>query len=192
MIDFKAVETPTSKNYLSPGHYKLRITGAKYIQPEGNNAAGNPKTPYIEVNFEGSMGMVDEKFYVSTGSFPRLKYLHEMWFGKEFDKSFKTIDEVGQYFEKVLTMKKEIEHGVVVAATEGNNGRLYSNLAPFNFILPKDMNFEEGAFEEGTLNYVNNVKRNTNNPSQKSNDTMLPGNNTTTANDDFNDLPFDI
>jgi len=193
-FDFSNVDMPANKSYLQPGYYTLGITDAKYVKPDGTKPDGSPKTPYIEVTFSGETGALNEKFFVTPKALDRLQYLHMAWFDKKLEKPFKSSEEVGMYFTKVLTMKP-IKKGVCVGGKQGNDGKIYANLPYSNFILPDNMNFTEGAFEIGDANYRQNVKMNVN-PSTNTNDVMLPSSSPKgkqdfpQVEDAFSDLPF--
>lgn len=159
-INFGAVEMPKSVAFLKPGFYKLSATGAKYIKPEGKKADGSAKSPYVEISFSGKDGELKDKFYVTTGSFPRLKYLHKMWIDKDLDKEFASIDAVGAYFEKLFNSDqiKKISHTMVIGGEEGTNGKIYAHIAPFDFIIPDSIDMETGAWDENGANYRQHVK----------------------------------
>lgn len=189
-FNFGKIEAASGNSYVEPGQYVMNITKAEYVQPEGVNQQGNPKTPYVELTFESKMGKVNEKFYVSPGALPRLQYLHEQWFGKKCDKDFKSAEEVGRYFAKVMPMKPEIKKNINVGGTQATNGKVYANLVPFNFVIPDNIPFEEGPFAVGSMAYVACVKMSSKqNSSPTTDDVMLPSTETNSKSD-IDDLPF--
>lgn len=200
-FDFKGVETPKSTNYVKIGNYILSVEAAKFIQPEGvNSVTGGAKTPYIHVTFAGEAGQVQEKFFVSPKTLPRLQYLHLITTGKALEKPFESSKAVGAYFEKVLehAQVKSKKLYMTVAGTESENGKIYGNLPYSNFVVDEDLakksGWTEGAFAEGSTEYNNFLTRSNKNVSHSTNDLMLPD--TMGApkiefiNDDSQDLPF--
>ena len=187
-FDFANVDAPKGGGYLQPGHYYLTITKSEFIKPTGTKPDGSAKTPYLEVTFEGATGSMIEKFFVTPKSIDRLQYLHLSWFDKKLDKLFDSAEGVGAYFAKVLTMKP-IKKAVCVGGKQGTDGKIYAGLGYSNFVLPDDMNIEEGPFDPNSLNYKNNVKMMPANASMTTNNVMLPSN-SVPDNDPLNDLPF--
>lgn len=182
-FDFSTVDAPKSTNYLQPGFYRLSISEATYVKPEGEKQGGGAKTPYVEVTFTGESGQMTEKFFVTPKALDRLQYLHLAWFDKKLEKLFTDADSVGAYFSKVLTMKP-ITKLIEVGGKQGTDGKIYAALPYSNFILSDDMKFTEGPFEVGSANYQRVVK-------------MLPANASTgrsevilNPSNGIDDLPF--
>lgn len=175
-FDFGNTSVPKNGSYLQPGQYRLFISKAEFVKPTETKNDGTPKTPYVEVTFEGDAGQMSEKFYVTPKAIDRLQYLHFAWFDKKLEKVFENADQVGTYFQKVLPMKgKEIVKSMTVGGKQGSDGKIYASLSYSGFVLPDEMNIIEGPFEPNSLNYLNNVKMNV--PSavaSASDDAMLP------------------
>src|SRR5688572_15454988 len=101
VIDFSKIDVPQSSKYLEPGMYRLKVDAenVKLMTPQGKNM-------YITVRFVDKNGAsVTEKFYLTAKAMPRLQYLHEAWLSKKLTVQFKTFEEVGNYFIKLLIGK---------------------------------------------------------------------------------------
>lgn len=187
-FDFSQVEKPKSEGYLKPGWHVLHVVGAKYEKPEG-------KKPFIAVEFNNDGGdKLINKFYLSPGALPNLKYFHEGWWGKPLEKVFKSAEEVAAYFEKMCAapQTKVIKKRVEVSGSQSSNGKVYGELAFGGFIIDEKMDFfKEGDFEEGSANYKRVVRvqfPQTANPSTQNDDVMLPA----TVDQSYkDDLPWD-
>ncbi len=142
--------------------------------------------------------VIMEKFFVSPkeGVMKRLQYLHFATTGKECTRAFKSVEEVGKYYETILNDPRitSKEFAMTVAGQEANNGKIYGKLPYSNFIIDTDLakksGFEEGAFEEGSANYINHLQKATPNPSHRTDDAMIGGPSVSVAPDPTDDLPF--
>lgn len=204
VFDFGNTSVPEQGKYLKLGQYWLSVKEAKFVKPEGNNSEGIAKTSFLEIVFSGKEGEVTEKFYVNAkeGLMKRLQYLHTSIVGKECSKVFKSIEEVGKYYETVMNDPRIVSKklAIIVAGKEANNGKIYGCLPYLYFIVPEAMHskFEEGEFEPGTANYINYLQKQQINASHRTDDVMLDGPSSgvkkgyTTAQvpDEFLDLPF--
>ncbi len=196
-FDFKTVEAAKSVSYLKPGNYELSIVDAKYVAPEGTKPDGSPKSPYVEVYFEGSVGKLSDKFFISPGALGRIQYLCEAWIGKKIDKVFENGAQVGAYLVQLLTHAnvKKITKKVTVGGTQGRDGKFYTNLPFSGFVHPEGSNFPMGEFKEGDYAWNQNVKMN-NNASTSTNSVVItddfPAGSVSNPvdNDPLDDLPF--
>lgn len=197
-FDFLNVEPKTGNQYLEPGQYYLNIVSAKFEQPEGNNAQGKPKTPFLVISVAGKMGQAQGKIYISPSevAMQRLEYLHRgICKGKKISdkhpKPFKSSTEVGEYFVALLNHDavKAQTLRMVIGGNEGSNGKIYSDFAPFcTFFIPDEVGeIEEGPFTVGSASYNNVVQKYKGpaNPSTKTDDVILPS-----SNNDIDSLPF--
>ena len=202
MMDFSKVSTPEKTDFLKLGHYWLNVAEAKFEQPLENNSAGTQKTAFLEVVFRGEKGQVTEKFYVSPkeGLIKRLQYLHFALTGKECVKPFKSIAECGKYYETLLndsriTSKKL---AMIVGGEEYTNksgGLSIKGKLPYlHFIIDSDVanksGFEEGAFEEGSSNWNNFLKKQEKNASHTTDAVHLPDSSRQVPDNDGDMLPF--
>ena len=192
MIDFKSAKKAKEASYLTPGIYKMKVVDAKFEKPEG-------KSMFVELTFERISDGVKfkQKFYISEkeGTISRLKTLHEDWTGKDLEKGFNTLEEVGAYFEKLFNSEqcKKISQFVKVSGIEDVDGKVWANLGFAGFIVTADKNPEEMTFEVGDANWILNVKKDTNAAKvANTNDAMIPESAPfgTTTSSDSDDLPF--
>lgn len=147
-IDFSQVDAASTPEFLEPGMYRLKVDkdNCKVITPEG-------KTPYLNVRFVSEKGAsVTEKFYLTAKALPRLQYLHEAWTSKRLDKAFKSMLEVGQYFERVLTAKI-VTRAMITGGKLTADGKFFSGLPYTGFVIPETQEFEEGAFDKDSPRY---------------------------------------
>lgn len=167
-INFAEVPTATTSEYLEPGMYRLKVDkdGSKLFEPLN-------KTPYIAVRFTSEKGAsLTEKFFLTAKALPRLQYLHEAWFNKKLDKTFKSFKEVGEYFLKYLTMKI-VTRPMVVGGKWATNGKFYSGLPYTGFVIADESLFEEGAFEKDSDQYKKVVTYDKPNPAVANNDAAV-------------------
>ena len=170
-INFGNVPTATSSSYLEPGMYRLKVdeTGTKVVTAQG-------KTSYLAVKFMSESGAaLTEKFFLTAKALSRLQYLHEAWFGKKLDKSFKTYEDVGEYFRKALTMKI-VARPMITGGKFTADGKFYAGLPYTGFVVADESKFEEGVFETDSARYKNVVTVDKPNPAvANTNSALLPG-----------------
>lgn len=188
-FDFSTAAPATSTAFLAPGLYKLSVSDVKYTVPTDTKPDGSPKTPFLAITFSGKSGQLTEKFFITPKAIDRLQYLHEALSGKRCDKIFESTDQVGAYFSKFL-MAKKVEKTFLVGGTEATNGTVYANLGYGGFIMPDDMDVQEGAFPEGSAMWNANVKKNKNTSVSNTDDIMLPGSTSSSKIDDIDSLPW--
>jgi len=196
MMDFGKISIPERTEYVSMGNYWMHVESAKFIKPTENNKEGKLKCPYLEVLFLGKSGQLTEKFYVSPaeGLMKRLQYLHFALTGKECTKAFKSVDEVGKYYETLLNDSRITQKklAMIVAGQESANGKIYGQLPYLHFIIDTDLanksGFEEGKWEEGSANWNNFLKKLDKNPSHETEDIILRA--SAQVPDVSDDLPF--
>lgn len=161
----------TSFKYLEPGMYRLKVDteSVRVDTPQG-------KTPYLSVRYLSESGAsVVEKFYLTPKAIARLQYYYMALTGKKLDKVFSSYVEIGQYFEKLLK-SKPLTFPMVVGGKITVEGKLYSNIKYTDFIIPANVDFEEGAFEKDSANYKDVVRYDKPNPAVANTDaTVLPG-----------------
>lgn len=169
-INFGAIPTATSSSYLEPGMYRLKVdpTNTKVFTPQG-------KTPYLSVKFiDDKGGSLTEKFFITAKALPRLQYLHEAWFGKKLDKSFKTYEDIGEYFRQALTMKI-VSRPMLTGGRITADKKFYAGL-PYTGFVVDEANFEEGPLDPNSARYKNVVTVDKPNPAVANTDSaLLPG-----------------
>lgn len=169
-INFGAIPTATSSSYLEPGMYRLKVdpTNTKVFTPQG-------KTPYLSVKFiDEKGGSLTEKFFITAKALPRLQYLHEAWFGKKLDKSFKTYEDIGEYFRQALTIKI-VSRPMITGGRFTADGKFYAGL-PYSGFVVDEANFEEGPLDPNSARYKNVVTVEKPNPAVANTDAaLLPG-----------------
>lgn len=189
MYNFKDVEAAEAGKYLTPGNWMLTIKEIKFEKPEG-------KTPFLKVTFARKSGEeMSHKFYVTPKAFGRLQYLHIQFTNSKLEREFGNDNEIGMYFEKVgeAIFKKNLYKKVLVTGTMTESGKVYCDLPYTGFVCPDEVTeWQEGAFEQDSLQWKNHVIKKISNNTSQTNDVMLPS---TTApslpsNEDFSDLPF--
>lgn len=195
-FDFKQVDASPAGEYLQPGYYTASIVKGTFNNNEGTNAKGEPKKPFINVEFVSENGgKFNNKFYISPATLPNLAYFHSQWWGKPLEKEFKSAQEVGAYFEKLCNAGQtiNIKRRVELSGQQSADGKVYASLGWKNFVISDDADFfEEGAFAVGSAHYKRVVKLTTavTNPSHSSDDTMLPNSSSDSNKEEFSDLPF--
>lgn len=169
-INFSQVPTATSSSYLEPGMYRLKVdpTGTKVVAVPG-------KTSYLAVKFiADNGGSVTEKFFLTAKALPRLQYLHEAWFSKKLDKSFKTYEDVGEYFRKYLTTNVT-SRPMITGGKFTADGKFYSGLPYTGFVIADESLFEEGPLDPNSARYKNVVTVEKPNPAvANTNSALLP------------------
>lgn len=150
-FNFKDTESAVASQYLQPGAYKMAIEKVEFGKfPKAN-------TPYAAVTFITKAGEeFTEKFSITDNAISRLQYLHEGWFGKKCDKTFKSAEEVFEYFQKALTGKKIVKN--ILVGGNINNGTTYASLPYADFIFA-DGDYDLGPFEEGDDNWKKVVRK---------------------------------
>jgi hypothetical protein len=175
-IDFSGVAAAQNPEFLEPGMYRLKVDAAncKVVTPEG-------KTPYLSVKFVSEKGAsVTEKFFLTAKALPRLQYLHEAWTSKRLDRAFKSMVEVGNYFQAFLTAKSVVRP-MITGGKITADGKFYSGLPYTGFVLADESLFEEGAFDKDSVRYKSAVQIEKPNPAVAgSNAAVLPS---------YNELP---
>jgi len=188
-LDFSKVPVATSSSYLEPGMYRLKVdpTGTKVVSAQG-------KTSYLAVKFVAENGgALTEKFFLTAKALPRLQYLHEAWFGSKLDKSFKTYEDVGEYFKTYLT-KKVVARPMITGGKFTADGKFYSGLPYTGFVIADESVFEEGPLDPESARYKNVVTVEKPNPAVANNNSaLLPETDLPTGYtpvDDGNDNPW--
>lgn len=176
-FDFNGVTAPENKAYLKPGIYDLKATAAKYEHVAG-------KTPKLLVTFDGEAGTTTQTFYITPKTKNRLVYLHEQLFGKPMSKAFESAEAVGLYFEKCFEKMKPSKR-FLIGGKEGTDGKVYSEFGYANFVV--DENTPTGAFEEGSVQWNNNLTRNIMAPKLATGAAVISNPDNT---GDADDLPF--
>lgn len=149
MYDFSTATVESGSDYITkPGFYLASVSEVTLNKPED-------KTPSLSVVFETSGGRVTERFFISQKALGRLKTLFKgAWNDKDMNQTFKTPEEVADFFKIALT-KKPVKLGLRVFLEEANNNRFYARL-PFNDFVALDINkFEERVVEPNDPDYVN-------------------------------------
>jgi hypothetical protein len=182
-IDFGKVDAAQNPEFLEPGMYRLKVDkeGTKLVTPQG-------KTPYLNVKFISETGgFINEKFFLTAKALPRLQYLHEAWFNKRLDKAFKSMLEVGNYFNAALT-SKIVTRPMITGGKISADGKFYSGLPYTGFVVADETLFEEGVFEKDSARYKQVVQVDKPNPAvANTNAAILPSTDalpSTTSTDD--------
>lgn len=182
MYDFSQVESVKESQYLKPGVYVLNPSDVKL--EEGG------KTPYLNITFSGTNGMVKQKFYLTAKALPNLQYLHEGFFGKPITKAFESNAQLEAYFQKALVGRK-IEKPMIVGGQIAENGQLYSELPFGKFLIKEGVQFTEGEFDEKSPDYNRVVRKSSGSktPGLSTDNTMLSD---TVGGEDMNsdDMPW--
>lgn len=183
-IDFDKVNAAQSPEFLEPGMYRLKVDkeGTKVVTPDG-------KTPYLNVKFVSEKGaFINEKFFLTAKALPRLQYLHEAWTSKRLDRSFKSMLEVGAYFQAFLTAKI-VTRPMITGGKLTVDGKFYSGLPYTGFVVADEALFEEGAFDKDSARYKNVVQLEKANPTAAgTNAAILPAASGNAGNG--NDMPW--
>ena len=131
MFDFNTVGTePTSDYVRKPGFYSATIGEISLIKPEDTT-----KVPYLNVTFVTKEGKVQDKFFVSPAALWRLKKLFLAAWKKDLTQSFKSVDEIADFFISAFKAPKEVGLKVLV---EPNGDRTYARL-PFDDFVSLEM-----------------------------------------------------
>jgi hypothetical protein len=152
MYDFGTAQIETGSDYVTkPGNYLATIGEVTLTKPEPG-PDGQPKNPFLTVAFDTKHGKVQDKFYITQKALGRLKALFKGMWAKDLDKTFKSVDEVGDFF--IAASKKAKEVGITVFMEEANNGKFYSRM-PFNDFISFDLStFEERLVEPTDPDYA--------------------------------------
>lgn len=182
-INFGSIDAAQTPEFLEPGMYRLKVDkeATKVVTPEG-------KTPYLNVKFVSETGgFINEKFYLTAKSLPRLQYLHEAWFSKRLDKSFKSMVEVGTYFQAALT-SKIVTRPMITGGKISADGKFFSGLPYTGFVVVDEGQFEEGLFDKDSARYKSVVSIEKPNPAvANTNAPIIPA---STGNTSTTDLPW--
>lgn len=166
-INFGNVPTATSSSYLEPGMYRLKVdpTNTKVYTPQG-------KTPYLSIKFvDEKGGSITEKFFLTAKALPRLQYLHEAFFGRKLDKSFKTYEDIGEYYRQAVTAKL-VSRPMITGGKITADKKFYSGL-PYTGFVVDEANFEEGPFDTESARYKNVVQIEKPNPAVVNNNSAI-------------------
>jgi hypothetical protein len=161
-FNFSGVEAAKAGNYLKPGYYRVRITDVK----EGSFEKSG--IPYTEITFQTKEGLaISEKFVLKSkepnakfNPLSRLVYLHETWLGEKVDADFKTPGDVAKYFKKVM-VGKEAGVKTIVVGGEQSGKIVYGRIPLTEFVIIKTDDIILGAFEEGSEEWKQYVKKST-------------------------------
>lgn len=156
MFNFKEVNAAEGSamsndgKYLRPGMYRLNITEAIH------NTTGIKGTPYMEISFMSHSSKLEynekigkAKFYLTSGAIDRVQYLHEAYFGKKLEKTFKDTNEIVTYFDTIFKSEsgKKLKKPFIVGGSLNEDGsRIYVDLPYSGYIISEDK-FEEQEFE---------------------------------------------
>lgn len=189
MFDFSKVEAAKEQAKLQPGLYNVTITDATFTTPEGKKPDGSSKTPFVDVTFTTENGgSITVPFYITEKAFGRIQYLHTSWFGAACTKSFATVQEIGQYFEKLLKAKGASFNRVLSVVGVDNGNNVYPDIPYTGFIVENTDGIDLGAYAPGSDDYKRAIRFRPN-AATTSKETVI--NRNETKSESFtDDLPF--
>src|ERR1035437_5549438 len=157
LLDFSEVSAAEGGQgmYLRPGVYFVKPSSVELVEKEGSTPCVKITFTAVNDDFEGMT--VEERFFLSQKALPRLQYLHEKYLGFKLEKKAVSLQQLEIYLQQKLTVKPK----TICVRVEGQekNDKVYACLPYTDFIIEDTTNVEEGAYEEGSVEYKRAVKK---------------------------------
>jgi hypothetical protein len=167
-LNFNDVAVPTA-NYIEPGQYRTKVSKVE-LTDVANKQGGSKKVLKVTFTTKDDKSYT-ENFYLqgetdqkTKSALGRLQYFYNAVFGKTISESFKSFDEIKDYFEAKFMGKSKPDVLLIVGGEKQENGTVYARLGFTRFIYEgNEKDFVEEVFEKDSAKYkeVVSVKKST-------------------------------